>query len=214
MAELDHLVVAARTLDQGTAYVQARLGVAPTGGGKHAAMGTHNRVLGLGRDRYLEVIAIDPAGRRPDGPRWFDLDDPHLRARLVRRPLLAAWVARTDDIETLVSQPHLPRMVVRSMARGSLRWRFAFTVDGKRPANGVLPHLIQWETQPHPAAAMAAADCVIEGLDGVCDDPAPVRQAIAAMGLADAITVRRATQHRLSGLSARIRTAAGVVLLD
>ena len=48
-AMLDHLVVAADTLDQGAAYVRDRLGVSPAGGGTHVAMGTHNRVLKLGR---------------------------------------------------------------------------------------------------------------------------------------------------------------------
>jgi hypothetical protein len=85
-AMLDHLVVAANTLDQGSAYVQDRLGVSPAGGGKHVAMGTHNRLLKLGPGQYLEVIAIDPEGRQPDSPRWFNLDDPDLQARLKSRP--------------------------------------------------------------------------------------------------------------------------------
>ena len=41
----DHLVVAARTLEEGAAWVEARLGVAPVPGGKHPTMGTHNRLL-------------------------------------------------------------------------------------------------------------------------------------------------------------------------
>ena len=47
MFELDHLVVAARDLDEGTAFVQNLLGVPLEPGGKHAAMGTHNRLLNL-----------------------------------------------------------------------------------------------------------------------------------------------------------------------
>ncbi|MEE4111237.1 MAG: VOC family protein, partial [Desulfobacteraceae bacterium] len=86
--ELDHLVVAAHTLDQGSAYVQEVLGVPVTGGGKHAAVGTHNRVLKLGPGQYLEVIAIDPDGRQPKFPRWFNLDDPGFQARLKIRPRL------------------------------------------------------------------------------------------------------------------------------
>jgi hypothetical protein len=61
---LDHLVVAARTLDEGAAWCADTLGVAPEAGGRHALMGTHNRVLsiaGPGWPRgYLEIIAIDP----------------------------------------------------------------------------------------------------------------------------------------------------------
>ncbi|MGZ6164169.1 MAG: VOC family protein, partial [Myxococcaceae bacterium] len=55
MTALDHLVVAGETLD--TSGLDAVLGVALSGGGKHARMGTHNRLLRLGTDAYLELIA-------------------------------------------------------------------------------------------------------------------------------------------------------------
>ena len=45
---LDHLVVAAAGLDAGAAWLEAHLGVPLAPGGKHAAMGTHNRLLKLG----------------------------------------------------------------------------------------------------------------------------------------------------------------------
>jgi hypothetical protein len=44
---LDHLVISARTLDEGTQYVADTLGVAPAGGGAHPLMRTHNRLLNL-----------------------------------------------------------------------------------------------------------------------------------------------------------------------
>src|SRR5438270_709897 len=59
-AVLDHLVVAAATLEEGEDYVETRLGARPLRGGRHVAMGTHNSLLKLGEKTYLEVIAIDP----------------------------------------------------------------------------------------------------------------------------------------------------------
>ena len=91
-AAFDHLVVAAATLEQGEAYLEQRLGVRPQRGGKHALMGTHNSLIGLGAKRYIEVIAIDPEASPPLGQRWFALDTPALQSTL---PRLIHWVART-----------------------------------------------------------------------------------------------------------------------
>lgn len=85
---LDHLVVAARTLEEGAAYIERMLGVAMSPGGQHPQMGTHNRLLNLGGGVYLEVLAIDPQGIPPDRPRWFDLDSPALQQRLEAGPAL------------------------------------------------------------------------------------------------------------------------------
>ena len=97
--ELDHLVIAARDLAEGAAWLESRLGVPMSGGGKHAAMGTHNRLLSLGPRCYIEVIAIDPEAPAPGRARWFDLDSPAMRERLAAGPALVTWAVRSDDIE-------------------------------------------------------------------------------------------------------------------
>ncbi|MFT7146990.1 MAG: hypothetical protein ACJASZ_001872, partial [Yoonia sp.] len=47
MLTLDHLAVACASLDEGTAWVQDRLGVTLQQGGQHPRYGTHNTLLGL-----------------------------------------------------------------------------------------------------------------------------------------------------------------------
>ena len=63
IANLDHLVVMANTLDEGVAWCEATLGVTPGPGGEHPLMGTHNRLLRIDSDAfsraYLELIAIN-----------------------------------------------------------------------------------------------------------------------------------------------------------
>ena len=95
----DHLVIAAASLRQGVGWVEGKLGVAVPAGGSHPRMGTHNHLTALGRDSFLEVIAVDPAAEPPARPRWFALDDPARRTSLEARPRLLTWVAATGDIE-------------------------------------------------------------------------------------------------------------------
>lgn len=151
--ELDHLVVAARNLDEGSDWVAARLGAAPTGGGKHAAMGTHNRLLSLGPDAYLEVIAIDPDAPPPRRPRWFSLDGAAMQARLAQGPALIHWVARTDDIERDVGALHADGIEVLAMQRGDFRWRIGVPRDGALFEKGTRPTLIQWDG-PRPTTVL------------------------------------------------------------
>src|SRR4051812_23817798 len=91
---LDHLVLAAADLAQGVSFVADRLGVRAPAGGRHAVMGTHNALVRLGRDVYLEIIAIDPEAPAPARARWFGLDEPRMRRRLAEQPRIVTWVAR------------------------------------------------------------------------------------------------------------------------
>ena len=166
--ELDHIVIAARTLDEGRAWARETLGVEPVGGGKHDGLATHNTLMKLDGKRYLEIIAIDPDAHpaTPNFPRWFGLDTAELSERIAHGPRLVAWVARCtgapDAIEQLTKTPHYSANAVRAASRADFRWRFAFTPDGARIAGGTLPHLIQWDCVAHPCDRKR---CVANGAD-------------------------------------------------
>jgi len=155
---LDHLVVAARTVEEGARWVEERLGAPTVVGGKHPLMGTHNRLLSLGPERYLEVIAIDPQAAAPQRARWFDLDSPAMRERLESGPTLIHWVERTADIEAAL-RGNPGDIEILSAERGPYRWRIGVPPDGARPGAGARPTLIQWEGARHPAADLPASGC-------------------------------------------------------
>jgi hypothetical protein len=159
---LDHLVIAARTLGEGAAYVRERLGVECAPGGKHPAMGTHNMLLSLGPEAYLEVIAVDPEAAAPARPRWFELDTPAMKARLASGPALVHWAERTTDLEREAAA-YPVRLAIESFSRGPYRWRMALTADGSFPGGGGLPTLIQWDG-PHPCAALPDSGVRLERL--------------------------------------------------
>ena len=60
MHKLDHVVIAANTLEEGTSYIENKLHVKLSDIGYHKDMGTYNRVAKISKSVYLEVIAIDP----------------------------------------------------------------------------------------------------------------------------------------------------------
>jgi hypothetical protein len=159
---LDHLVIAARTLDEGAAWIRQRLGAECVPGGKHATMGTHNRLLSLGPECYLEVLAIDPDAPAPGRPRWFELDTPAMQARLARGPALVHWAERTADLEAQLRDYPAP-VRIESFSRGGLRWRLALTPDGSFPGGGTLPTLIQWEGA-HPCDSLPGSGVRLERL--------------------------------------------------
>jgi hypothetical protein len=171
---LDHLVVGASTLDLGRAWARDELGADPIVGGRHVFMGTHNLVLRLdepsGTERYLEILAIDPDARDPGRPRWFDLDDPGLRAALATAPRLIAWVARSDDLvvdrQRLVDAGHDPGPIhpaERDTPSGTLRWRITIPGDGRRLAGGAIPTLMAWDA-PSPATSLPPSGVSLDGL--------------------------------------------------
>jgi hypothetical protein len=57
---LDHFVVAIDHLGSGIDAFEALSGVRPVYGGEHPALGTHNALVSLGRDHYLEILAPRP----------------------------------------------------------------------------------------------------------------------------------------------------------
>lgn len=54
---IDHLVIAVRDIGAAAGVLERDLGLAFTGGGRHEAMGTHNRLAFLG-DTYVELIGV------------------------------------------------------------------------------------------------------------------------------------------------------------
>lgn len=211
---VDHLVVGAATLEQGAAWCAATLGVLPGPGGKHPLMGTHNLLLAIGAPdfpkAYLEIIAIDPQAPAPQRRRWFDLDDPALRAALAAGPRLIHWVARCDDVVAecaALAAAGIDRGEVlqaeRDTPRGLLRWRICVRSDGQRLAGGALPTLIEWG-DTHPADSLAASPVRLEALAVGRLPVAAARYLPAAVNVADAFGATLATPLgpvRLEGLA-------------
>ena len=182
---LDHLVIAARTLGEGVDWCEATFGLRPEAGGRHAFMGTHNRVFAIGSAAfpraYAELIAIDPDAAAPTPhARWFDLDDAALQRTLAADgPQLVHWVARCDDIAATHTAMHAAgidcgalQAAERMTPQGLLRWRIGVRADGRRALAGAAPALIEWG-DAHPTDSMAASGIALKAMR-VAGWPAPL----------------------------------------
>lgn len=161
-SHLDHIVIGARSLDEGAAFIEKELGVRVPQGGEHRLMGTHNRVMALGEALYLEIIAVNPEAPPPSRPRWFGLDAPSVQERLALGPALLTWVVNVPDMSRLPEKN--PYGEALEMKRDHLEWLITVPSDGALPGNGWLPSIIQWKTDGHPAGGMTDLGCSLQKL--------------------------------------------------
>ncbi|MCU0931980.1 MAG: VOC family protein [Serpentinimonas sp.] len=231
MAGLDHLVVAARTLEEGVQWCEATLGVTPGPGGEHALFGTHNRLLRLGDGEgpvaepppYLEIIAINPAAqpaRAAPLKRWFDLDDEALQARLAQQgPQLIHWVARVDRLDAVLAawdalglQRGAPIAASRATPQGLLEWRLTVRDDGARLLDGCLPTLIAWGPR-HPVTDMPVSGLKLKDFRLLHPDAQLLTQALQVAGLGAVPVQATAAGAAAAGLCATLTTPRGEVVL-
>ena len=217
-AAVDHLVYGVPELAAGVARIAELLGVTPAPGGSHEGRGSHNALLSLGGDAYLEIIAPDPAQPRPPRPRPFGLDS-LATPRLVT---FAVHANRTGGAEPAVADVRLERWRAHAAARGYdpgpvaagsrrrsdgslLRWHLCQQVE--LPFGGAVPFLIDWDAVDSPAAS-APAGCRLLNLEVQSPEPGAVGPALRALGVT--VAVRAADRP---GLRATVATPRGTVQL-
>ncbi|MEO6626880.1 MAG: VOC family protein [Burkholderiaceae bacterium] len=227
--QIDHLVVAARTLDEGVAWCEATLGVTPGPGGEHALYGTHNRLFKIATPAhplcYLEIIAINPhAPPRPTaaGKRWFDLDDTALHSVLAVQPRLVHFVVSTDAIATAVValrdlgiDPGTVASASRQSPKGLLQWQITVRADGQRLFDGALPSVIQWgkpgasdPLQLHPRNSLPRSGVSLKSVTLQHPEAGRLQAVCDALGLGG-VTIRSGPAN----LIAALQTPKGLVTL-
>ena len=185
---IDHIIYGATDLDGAVADLERLVGVRAAGGGQHPGQGTHNMLLALGPETYLEIVAADPSQPEPTAQRPYGVDS-------LRRDGLVGWALNCQDITEAVANVRAkgfdPGDVVEGHRRTNtgtlLRWRL--TRNGLTA--GVVPFLISWGDTPHPAAS-APAGLVLESLHVEHPDPESVIRPLQALGAN--VEVRQASQ--------------------
>lgn len=212
--KIDHLVIGAPTLEQGVAYVKDQLGVDIPFGGVHATMGTHNHLMRLGKDMFLEVIAINPAGEMPGQPRWYGLDDPLVRRKIEQQPSLLGWVVNTQSIQSLLRQTCFPFGQIKQISRGDLSWYFGLPEDGRLFAAGIVPYVMQWQNDIHPANNMLDTGCQLQQLSLYHANADWLVGVLNQIGARKIVKIHSLADNAAPYIKARINTPDGVKYLS
>ena len=203
---IDHLVFGVHELGAGVDMMEEVLGARPVIGGRHPDFGTHNALLSLGPDVYLEVIAPDPDLPPPPRGLVFGMEG-------VEEARLVTWAARCESLDEARAAAKREGVDLGSISTGSRRrpdgsvLSWGLTDPYAMPLGGAVPFLISWGDSPHPAGA-APPGGILEGLRIEHPRPEVVSAALAALGLD--VDVSPAETF---GLVAAIRTEKGVVEL-
>lgn len=189
---LDHLVYAVPDLASAIVEIKKRLGLAPRFGGRHSGLGTHNAILPLAGETYLELIASDLDGPSPNQPRPFGLDTLH-------DPRLVSWAVRSRSIDADVERArergfdpgHVLRMTREEPDGKTLHWKL--TLRKQLFGDGLVPFVIDWGHARHPTVAAGSAlndiandspepRCSLTSFSAVHPKPEPIQAALAALG--------------------------------
>jgi hypothetical protein len=198
-ATLDHLVWAARELDEAVEQLYERSGVRAEPGGQHPDLGTHNALARLGVRTYLEVLAPDPSLRAGTLARQLAaLPAPALLMWAARTPNAAATAARAETAGYSSTTVEGRRTGVDGKA---LRWTSVFVA--RHGAGTLIPFFIQWHGARHPAVH-AADGMRLTSFAIETSRPESLRLILAALDVK--VAVRKSVRERLV---ARIATPRG-----
>jgi hypothetical protein len=92
---IDHLVIAVSDPDAAAAELESTIGLAVAGGGRHAGLGTWNRIAWLADGSYLELIGVEDASLAARSP----VGAAAMRTLEEQGGGLATYALRVDHLE-------------------------------------------------------------------------------------------------------------------
>ena len=206
ISRIDHLVFAVPELKSGIEYIQDLLQVSVYPGGRHLTFGTHNALIRIESNTYLEIIAPDP-----DNPR---VDDLWMGLSLVESPgKLTRWAISSPIGNAILTElnkynPELSKISegLRKKEDGSiLKWML--TPPAPHPLIEICPFFIDWGNSIHPTSILPL-ECELQSLQLYSDNAIQVNRLNNALDIE--IEVLQSSQSRIE---AHLHSPKGEIIL-
>jgi len=188
-SRIDHIVIGAGNLISGTKILETKLSTKFSPGGEHQMMGTHNNLLKLQSNIYLEVIANNPNVNNPSCPKWFSLGEERTKEKIQFSPRALCWVLKVDNIVNTVKQCGYNPGEILQLSRGDLTWKITVPSNGMLVDNGVLPALIEWPSSQHPSKKLSNNNISINTLSLFHPEPSKVTDILSNLIKSDLIRI-------------------------
>ena len=188
-SRIDHIVIGTNNLSLGTKILETKLNVNFSPGGEHQIMGTHNNLLKLQSNFYLEIIANNPKAEYPSRPRWFSLDEERTKEKIKHYPRALCWALKVNNIENTVKKCGYNPGKILQISRGELTWKITVPANGLLVDNGVLPVLIEWPNDQHPTKKIINSNVSINMLSLFHPEPNKIKEIISNLIESDFIHI-------------------------
>ena len=170
--QIDHIVYCVHDLAAAVEQFSTEYGITPVIGGQHLHQGTHNALINLGGECYLEILAIDVSNKEVTSDRWMGIDD-------LSQPKITRWSLRSNNLSKDIKaiekvKPELGSISVgqrRTPAGRLLKWNMSLPLSS--PEVELLPFLLDWsESDIHPTHGLEQ-NCELIGME--LQHPTPER---------------------------------------
>jgi len=153
MRRIDHIAYAVPDLGKASLLLAELLGCEVIIGGRHLNNGTHNALVNLGNDIYLELLAIDLDNKDIKAPKWMGVD-------LISKPRVTRWAIKSQEMHSDLSALNKYNSELGQSFEGSrkkqdgslLKWQMALPAPA--PEIEIAPFAVNWKDSIHPTASL------------------------------------------------------------
>jgi len=207
MRKIDHLVYCVEDLTTARTDFKSKYGLESVIGGKHLKHGTHNALINLGNQCYLEILAIDKENEVDPDHIWMGLN-------FLQNEKFTRWALKSDDIlfDQSCSMKYDPALSELSEGQRKkpdgavINWQMIRPIS--TPEVEIFPFFLDWSSShAHPTDDIPISGQLLS-LSLTHPEPSRFETHFKALGID--LTV---TQGVTAKILAKIKTSKGVFVI-